>query len=320
MIGTLTADTLKGNWATLLMPVNSDDSFDYYRLADELDRLILARVNGIYSNGTAGEFHNQTENEFDRVSEILAEICGKNNMPFQIGAGHSSPVISLERIKRSVSLKPSAFQVILPDWLILQPDEQLIFLHKMAEAADGIPLVLYNPPHAKQVLSPADFMRLKQEVPQLIGIKTAGGDEKWYDEMRLCMAGLAVFVPGHFLASGFKTGVAKGSYSNVACINPAFAQDWWEMMQYDIGHALNIQNRILQFFDQCILPCKNAGYSNPALDKFLAAVGGWAEIGTRLRWPYQFISEAEVKPARDIARKIIPEFFTAKNTSTHDKN
>jgi len=50
----------------------------------------------------------------------------------------------------------------------------------MAQAADGIPLVLYNPPHAKKVLSPKDLCRLAKEFPQLIGIKVAGGDNQWY--------------------------------------------------------------------------------------------------------------------------------------------
>ena len=61
----LTRQNLKGKWGTLLLPVNADDSIDYSRLADELDYLIAAGLDGIYSNGTAGEFHNQTEQEFD---------------------------------------------------------------------------------------------------------------------------------------------------------------------------------------------------------------------------------------------------------------
>ncbi|WP_276500255.1 dihydrodipicolinate synthase family protein [Terrimonas pollutisoli] len=63
----LTAKELKGNWGTLLLPVNNDDSIDYVRLADEIDYFIDAKLDGIYSNGTAGEFHNQTEDEFDKI-------------------------------------------------------------------------------------------------------------------------------------------------------------------------------------------------------------------------------------------------------------
>ena len=63
----LTAKDLKGNWGTLLLPINNDDSIDYVRLADEIDYFISAKLDGIYSNGTAGEFHNQTEDEFYKI-------------------------------------------------------------------------------------------------------------------------------------------------------------------------------------------------------------------------------------------------------------
>ena len=305
----LTAKTLRGNWATLLLPINADDSIDYNRLADELDYMIQAKPDGIYSNGTAGELHNQTETEFDKVQEIMAHKCHAARIPFQVGANHPFPLVSLQRVQRMVALKPAAFQVILPDWVSTGMSEQVSFLQKMAEAANGIPLVLYNPPHAKKVLHPADYGRLQQLVPQLIGIKVAGGDATWYEEMRVYGANLSVFVPGHFLATGVQEGVGAGAYSNVACISPKGAQGWWQLMQTDLTQALDIQQRILQFFDACIVPYKNAGYSNPALDKFLAAVGGWSNIGTRLRWPYKWIPEEEVASARKVCKELLPEFF-----------
>jgi dihydrodipicolinate synthase/N-acetylneuraminate lyase len=179
----------------------------------------------------------------------------------------------------------------------------------MAEAAGDIPLVLYNPPHAKTILKPADFKRLKAAVPQIIGIKVAGGDAKWYDDMRLLQTDISVFVPGHFLATGVQEKVAAGAYSNVACLSPKGAQWWWQLIQTDINKALEVQQRILRFFDTCIVPFKEQGYSNPALDKFLAAIGGWGTVGTRLRWPYRSIAEQEVAGAREIARAMLPEFF-----------
>jgi dihydrodipicolinate synthase/N-acetylneuraminate lyase len=56
---------IRGNWATLLLPIADSDAIDMARLRDTLDRMAAARVDGIYSNGTAGEFCNQTEAEFD---------------------------------------------------------------------------------------------------------------------------------------------------------------------------------------------------------------------------------------------------------------
>lgn len=305
----MNAKDLKGNWGTLLLPVNADDSISYGRLEDEIDHLIAAGLDGIYSNGTAGEFHNQSEQDFDRVQALMAEKCRKAGMPFQIGASHPSPLLSLERIKRTVTLGPAAFQIILPDWVAAGEEEQDRFLEKMADAARGIPLVLYNPPHAKTLLTPRDLLRISRANPRVIGIKTGAGDAGWYQEMRSYAPALSVFVPGHLLATGMQEGVAAGAYSNMACLSPKGSQAWWQSMQTDLPAALRVQERILKFFDQCIVPYKRAGFSNPALDKFLAAVGGWGSVGTRLRWPYKWIDEQEAVAAGTVARRLLPEFF-----------
>ncbi len=146
----LTAQTLRGNWATLLLPIHRDESIHFDRLSEEIDQMIQAAPDGIYSNGTAGEMHNQTEDEFDQVQTLLADKCRIAAMPFQIGVNHPSPLITLRRIERMKSLQPSAFQVILPDWVTVGAGEQVAFLQRVADAAGDIPLVLYNPPHAKK--------------------------------------------------------------------------------------------------------------------------------------------------------------------------
>jgi len=57
-------------------------------------------------------------------------------------------------LKRITALKPGAIQVILPDWFPPSMEEIISFLLAMAEAADPIGLVLYNPPHSKKKLTP----------------------------------------------------------------------------------------------------------------------------------------------------------------------
>ena len=90
----LSATEIRGNWATLLLPIQHDDAIDYGLLADEIDHFIAAGVSGIYSNGTAGEFHTQTEAEFDQINALLAERCNRAAMPFQIGVSNSSAQIA----------------------------------------------------------------------------------------------------------------------------------------------------------------------------------------------------------------------------------
>lgn len=221
-----------------------------------------------------------------------------------------SAQISLERLRRVIHLAPSAVQLILPDWFPTTESENVAFLQRMAEAANGIGLVLYNPPHAKHVLSPQEIGTLSREIPALIGLKTAGGDEKWYAEMREHLADVSVFVPGHFLASGVKLG-ARGSYSNVACLNPAGAQKWTDLMSDDMPSALEIEGRIRKFISTHIAPfIKEQGYCNAACDRLLALIGGWADVGVSMRWPYRSIDPTEADRLRPIARNIIPEMCT----------
>lgn len=305
----LEAANIRGNWATLMLPINTDDSIDIGRLAEEIDALTSLGVDGIYSNGTAGEFYNQTEPEFDRIHALLAQKCHAADMPFQIGVSHMSPVLSLERLKRSLVWQPGAVQVILPDWFPTIEAEQIAFLQRMAALSETVRLVLYNPPHAKVRLTPEAFGRLKEAVPQLVGVKVPGGDSDWYARMRQYMDGLSVFVPGHFLATGIKEG-AHGAYSNVACLNPRVAQDWYNLMLTDIDSAVVWESRIQQFMAEYIMPyITEKHYPNAACDKLLAVVGGWANVGSRLRWPYRFIPESEAEQVRDAAKRVIPEFL-----------
>lgn len=305
----LKAEEIRGNWATLLSAWNADDSLDLGRVAAEIDALIGMRVDGIYSNGTAGEFHTQTEAEFDQISACLAEKCNKAEMRFQIGVSHMSAQISRERLQRVVSLAPGAVQVILPDWFPVTEEEAAIFMQGMAEVACGIGLVLYNPPHAKRVWSPEQIGRLATRVPALIGLKTAGGDDAWYAAMRQHLARLSVFVPGHLLASGVQRG-ALGAYSNAACLNPLAAQRWTDQMKTDLPGALEVEQRLRRFMDGYIAPfITEQKYCNAACDRFMTLVGGWTDVGNRMRWPYRSIPTSEAKRVRAAAQKLIPEFI-----------
>ena len=300
-----------GNWATLLLATDDNGDIDFAKFADEIDVLIASHPNGIYSNGTAGEFYSQTEDEFDQISLLLSEKCEKAAVPYQIGVNHTSPHISLERLKRIRHLRPGAVQVILPDWFPVTLEEAIIFLQKMEEEAQGISLILYNPPHAKKQLQPEDWSFLKKHIPSLAGLKVFdhNADPAWFKKVNENKEGLSIFIPGHRMVSGIQNG-AHGAYSNVACLNPFVAQKWYEMMKSDLPAALELEVRINKFMGGLIAPfITEHHYPNHACDRFMALVGGWADVGTKLRWPYRSIPESYVESIREKSKQIIPEFF-----------
>lgn len=306
----LRAADVRGVWGTVLLPLGGDGAIDRGRLAAQVDALVGSGVDGVYAHGTAGEFHAIDEDEFDHVNDVLATRCEAAGLPFQLGGSHPATPVMMGRIRRAAALAPGAIQVILPDWVPLNDDEVVRFLAGAAAAAGPVPLVLYNPPHAKTQVGPALLARAAAATPSLIGVKVAGGDEDWYTAMAGLTGDLSVFVPGHLLATGIARG-AHGSYSNVAAMSPRGAVAWYRMMTTDPEDALDLEARIAEFFRRHIAPLQAAGLSNPALDKFLATVGGWADIGTTLRWPASSAPDDAVAPARADAHRLLPELFPA---------
>ena len=301
----MTPNEITGNWATLLLPIE-EEQINYQLLEQQIDYYITANVDGIYSNGTAGEFYSQSSLEFEKISRLLAEKCHAANMPFQIGASHCHPQAAIERVRFAASLKPRAIQVILPDWFPCSLAVAQTFLEKASQVASGIDLVLYNPPHAKVNLEADELVHLFDNIKALVGFKlpritpaieTTGLADK-----------AAIFVAGHHLATDAYKG-AKGAYSNVCCLNPRATQVWTEECLALKPQALVLEKKIQHFMAQAIAPyISEDGYCNAAVDKFMASLLGWSSIAPTMRFPFASIPESHRADKDEILRKLLPEF------------
>lgn len=298
-----------GIWAAVLLPVDSRGEIDLTALREEIEILCDSGVAGLYTNGTAGEFHGQTEGEFDRLTEITAKIARRRGIAFQIGISQTNARVARERLRRIATLRPDAVQFTLPDWWPPSWAEIEDFVSGMMEVAPDVPLVFYNPPHAKRRLSLVEIAQLRARTSSLVGAKLPGGDEAWSAEMRRCLPDFSVFVPGHTIASGRMAG-ASGSYSNIACLSPRGAVRWWELIERDPDAALALERRIQSFLHIHVLPLRSKyGLSDAALDKAMAAAGAWGPTGPRLLWPYRGASSDDVVELGRAARRDLPELL-----------
>ena len=199
---------LRGTWGTVLLPIRPDQRVDFDLLDNELDALLKVGLAGVYTCGTAGEFHTLEEDEFDGLSEVVAGKSKQAGVAFQIGASHMSGQICLSRIRRARALAPAAIQVVLPDWLPLSSVEVHRAVELMVATADPVPVVLYNPRHAKTVCSAEQLASLANELPGLVGVKV-GGDDAFYSHLRSAAPRLSVFAPGHELAHAATSGCRR---------------------------------------------------------------------------------------------------------------
>ena len=298
---------IQGVWATILCRLDDDNAPDLAAIDEQVAAYARAGCDGVYSGGTASEIHTQTDIQFREISARFAATARKHGLPFQLGAAHPLAHGTLGRVSFARTLDPGAIQVTLPDWTPLDLAGVVQFMDRVSEAADGTPLVLYNPPHAKTVLAPSDLVEIARALPTLVGIKCGGGDRGWYREMAPLLEQISVFIPGHHYATGRKLG-AHGSYSNMACLSPAGAVTWARMSGRE---ALELEGRIASFMADAISPMLNRGLPGFACDKAMAAAGRWTEISPRLMWPYIGATNTDVTQIRFAARRHLPEFLKA---------
>ena len=300
-------DDIRGVWATILCRLDDTGAPDLSAIDEQVSAYAHAGCDGVYSGGTASEIHTQTDALFQSISARFATAARRNALPFQIGAAHPLAHGTLERVAFARTLNPGAIQVTLPDWTPLDLAPVVRFMDRVAEAAGETPLVLYNPPHAKTVLAPAELGTIARGLPTLVGIKCGGGDSGWYREMAPLLDRLSVFIPGHHYASGRKLG-AHGSYSNMACLSPAGTVAWAWM---SADEALKLEARIANFMADAIAPILSRGLPGFACDKAMAAAGRWTRISPRLMWPHVGATDTDVARIRLAARRHIPEFLNA---------
>ena len=182
----------------------------------------------------------------------------------------------------------------------------MVFLKAAEKVANGVSLVLYNPPHAKVRLSARELVELYDNIPNLVGFKLpriTADIEK---------SGLAkkasIFVAGHFLATDAYKG-AMGAYSNVCCLNPIAAQKWTSECLKLKPSALELEARIQRYMAQEITPyITEQGYSNAAVDKFMATLGGWSDMESTMRFPFASITKGDIAKKLKVMDELLPEF------------
>ena len=76
-------DRPEGIWGAILLPVKNEQ-IDWVAFEEQVHILCDSNVHGVYTNGTAAECHNQTEDEFDKLSNIVSAIASKKNKKFQL--------------------------------------------------------------------------------------------------------------------------------------------------------------------------------------------------------------------------------------------
>lgn len=158
---------LTGISGILVTPFDEADRIAPNRLAPVIDRAIAAGVHILVSNGNTGEFYSLAIDEaLDMVAATADLVAGR--APLVGGAGRSVAE-ACKLARASAKAGCSAIMMHQPPDPFVSPRGVVDYARRVAEAADGLPVVLYI---RNDAIGAATFAALSA-IPQVVGVKWA---------------------------------------------------------------------------------------------------------------------------------------------------
>ena len=310
----LTAERVRGIWAGVTLCWDDTDRLDERTYAQNIRRTLGAGVHGIYTTGSTGEFYAIEFEEFCRMVDIQAELCGGARMPLQIGCCADETRRTIRLLEYAASKRAvGAAQVVLPYWMELTEREMLQFFKDLYSACPNLPLVHYNIPRAKRFLTGPDYRKVLEVCPSLIGVKFTFAGQYFtalQDALRTTPQ-LSYFVGESLLASAMQLG-ARGCYSSLIFTNPKMMLEFYAAAEAgNWDRAMAAQKHVSRFFGEleAFVESLGEGLIDPVGDKGLAVASGCLLGSARCRAPYIGWSDKTIAAVREWLGTHFPEFL-----------
>lgn len=166
---------LKGLGVAMVTPFKEDGTIDFEAIPSIVENIVTGHADYIVVLGTTAEVTSLSDSEKKAVINSIVQT-NQNKLPLVIGIGGNNTAIVIEEIQ-STDLSP--FQAILSvSPYYNKPTQEGIYEHyKHIALASPLPIIVYNvPSRTGSNVEPSTFIRLAEDVENIIGIKDASGD------------------------------------------------------------------------------------------------------------------------------------------------
>ncbi len=164
-------ESWRGIFTILLTPFHGDGSLDEASLRREVDFVIAAGAHGIVTPVNTSEFFLLSDDERRRLAEVVVKQAG-GRVPVVVGtaAPATGAAVALARHAREIG---AAGVIAMPPYVVpLGPDGVRDYYARVADAADGLPVVLQNVGGQVGVPLRADtVVQLAEAVPSIRYVK-----------------------------------------------------------------------------------------------------------------------------------------------------
>ncbi len=242
--------TLRGTGVAVVTPFKSNFEIDYPALDKVIESLIHGGVEYIVTLGTTGETPVLDKQEkIDIVNHTFNQVGGR--VPIVVGIGGNNTHELIKDLQQIPLDKAAAVLSASPYYN--KPSQDGIYYHYKALAeASPKPIILYNVPGRSGKNMTADTtLRLANDVPNIVGIKEAGGD------MAQCMILLRDRPSDFLIVSGDDAlalpQLACGMDGVISVAGNAYPKEFSDMVRAclkgDFGAAKQINDQLIYAYE-----------------------------------------------------------------------
>jgi len=306
----LTKENFRGPWTGL--PVAWDDSlrFDEKTYREDVASCCKARVPGVYTGGTTGEFYAMEFDEFKAVTKAAVETCREHGTPVMIGCSSTYTLGVVRRAHYAAELGAQAIQVALPFWMEVPDDRVAPFYAEVGAAVPGLALSVYETRRTKKALTLEQHRQIKQAAPHYLMVKANDGTVgDTADGCRELSKITNVFVGEDRWAELAPLG-ASGGCSSLTYWFPRFVLETWSQVEARNWDEAKRRCAVLHaVFSQLGVFFAGRGFTDSAYDRLGGALTGFLKGGLRCRGPYPSATPDDVAKLRAWCEQNHPELF-----------
>ncbi len=168
------AERITGILTPNITPVDASGRVDEERLRGYVDWLIERGVDGLYPNGSTGEFVRFTAEERRRIVQVVVEQTA-GRVPVLAGAAEANVKETINACETYGAMGVRAVAIVAPFYYRLSSDGVYAYFREIADAV-SVDVTLYNIPLFASPIDVPTVVRLASECPRVVGIKDSSGD------------------------------------------------------------------------------------------------------------------------------------------------
>ncbi|QDV15065.1 putative 2-keto-3-deoxy-galactonate aldolase YagE [Rosistilla oblonga] len=238
-----------------IVPLDPRGNVDEQTLRGYVDWLIAHGVDGLYPNGSTGEFVRFTAAERREIARIVIDQAA-GRVPVLVGAAEANVRETIEACDAYGEMGAQAVAIVAPYYFKLSDEGVYSYFREIADAV-SVNVTLYNIPLFASEIDLATVRRLAEECPRVVGIKDSSGD---LPHMMRMIAAIRPQRPEFSFLTGWDASLsamllmgADGGTNATSGVVPELTAAVYKACKAgDLSEAVRLQNELTPLFDTMI--------------------------------------------------------------------